>query len=164
MAYELFFIKKEHLELGEAEKILKEKGKEGDDFFISKSLMIEIKTALRAKDLDFQSEDQGNEMEFNFPTFQISLFSNQIVLSIPHWKGNHSDDISEIIEEISDTLHEFGMSIYDPQSASVESETFDVSKSFGQSDADTTSQISGKLVLILVIISGLIWLVMKMLY
>lgn len=164
MAYELFFINKEHLETGEAKNILSAKGIEGDDFFISKAFMLEIKSTLRDKGLHFQSEDQGNEMEFNFPTFQIALFSNQIVLSIPHWKGNHSDEVSDTIEEICDILNDFGMSIYDPQSASVESNDFDVAESFGQSRSSTTSPISGKLVFTLILISAIIWFAIKLLY
>lgn len=164
MAYELFFINKENLAKDEAEKILKAKGSEADDFFISKELMIEIKSALKAKGLSFQSENQGNEMEFNFPTFQVALFNNLIVLSIPHWKGNHSDEVSDTIEDICETLDEFGMSIYDPKSATVESEDFDFAESFNKTDSDPSSQLSGKFVLTLVIISVLIWLGMKLMY
>ena len=164
MAYELFFINKENLGLKEASTILNTKASESDDFFISKELMMEIKSALRKKGLRFQSENMGNEMEFNFPTFQIALFSNLILLSIPHWKGNHSDEVSETIEDICETLDEFGMSIYDPQSTSVVSDHYDFNESFNKNNSDSSSQISGKFVFIMILISTLIWMTMQLMY
>ena len=107
------------------ETILESDALETDKHFVSRQQMMALKDELLQQGLKFEVFENPGEayLELNFPTYQVSMFNSQIVVSVPYWDSNVHDGIHAEIKSIANTLLDNGFTGYDPQT-----EEFIVSK------------------------------------
>jgi hypothetical protein len=133
VSYELYFIKKKNLNPENANSILEStEPSESDDFFVSKDLMLKLKSELKEKGLNFEIFKSKTEdyVELNFPTYQISMFNSQIAISLPYWDSNSDDGINKEIKIITNVLIENGFTGFDPQTEEIISKKYEFQKTF----------------------------------
>ncbi len=133
MSYDIYFIKKKDLKAENANSILESaKPTESDELFVSKDLMLEIKTILNEKGLSFEVFESKTEdyIELNFPTYQISMFNSQIAISLPYWDSNSNDGINKEIKTITNVLIENGFTGFDPQTEQIIKVKYEFQKTF----------------------------------
>ncbi len=119
---------------------------EVEEFFENETIVEEIESKkklkiideLKQKNLQFEIENSESDIEINFETYQLSIFNNEISLSIPYWEENSSEKIIHEINTICSVLLKNGMTGYDPQSEIVFKEEFD----FGEMYATNFEKVS----------------------
>jgi hypothetical protein len=145
VSYEIYFIKKKDLKAENANLILESaKPTESDELFVSKDLMLEIKTILKEKGLSFEVFESKSEdyIELNFPTYQISMFNSQIAISLPYWDSNSNDGINKEIKIITNVLIENGFTGFDPQTEQIINEKFEFQKAFTETKSVVSEHLN----------------------
>lgn len=179
MSYEIFFLKKKNLNREKINSILEStEANESDDFFVSKDLMLKLKSELKEKGLNFEIFESKTEdyIELNFPTYQISMFNSQIAISLPYWDSNSNDGINNEIKIITNVLIDKGFTGFDPQIEQIISRKYELQKKFAETktvvdenlnanknlnfDNDNSTKIIG-IVLGAVLVGILIWKFIK---
>ena len=124
MSYDIYLIKKKNLQIEEVDEYLTSDVTEADDHYISKELMKKIKLKLENEGLEFEVSEDEDSMEFNFPSFQVSLYISQAAISLPYWDENKTDKVGNIVEKIIKTFEGFDMKAYDPQAELIYDDDF----------------------------------------
>jgi hypothetical protein len=122
MSYDLTFYNKKNMTAEEVE-----------EFFVNETIVKEIDSKkklkiieeLKKENLQFEIEDLENDIELNFETYQISIFNNEISISIPYWKENSDKKVVNEINTICSILLKNDMTGYDLQSEIVFNEEID---------------------------------------
>jgi hypothetical protein len=133
VSYEIYFIKKKHLNTENIYPILETtEPKKTDEIYISKDLMWKLKSILEEKGLKFEVfESKTDEIiELNFPSYQVSMYNSQIAISLPYWDSNSVNNISNEIKIISNVLLENGFTGFDPQTEQFVIEKYEFQKAF----------------------------------
>jgi len=102
MSHDLHFVKGENLETKTIERITCEELKVGSAHFIDDDLRKELIQVFRELDKDFELHEDKAEgyTELSFSSFQISLFSNMLSISIPYWDENNSEQFQRLLHKV----------------------------------------------------------------
>jgi hypothetical protein len=135
MSYDIYFIKRNDLTSKNIETILESDALKTDKHFVSKQKMLELKDKLIQQGLKFEVFEKPNEeyVELNFPTYQVCMFNNQFVISVPYWDSNNNDGINNEIKIITNTFLDNGFTGYDPQTEEFIVSKYEVEKTFTES-------------------------------
>lgn len=134
MSYDIYFVQGRELSVEDVNEILESETVEGEEHFISKALMHEVKDALLDEGLSFETFEgkEDDYLELNFETYQISMSNSEIAISLPYWDINGSDTINNEVNVVSTTLINKGFIGYDPQTEKLFDEPKGFSTDFGQ--------------------------------
>ena len=135
MSFELYFIKKDDLNINNVYPILEaEDVNQSNDFFVSKRLMVDIQKFLIDNGLKFEMFEGKKEdyFELNFPSYQLSMFNSQIVISIPYWDENSTDKVNKEIKIITNVLIENGFTGFDSQTEEFITQKYIFQKTFSE--------------------------------
>lgn len=134
MSYDIYFVKGDKLSSEDLDELLESDASEGDDHFISKALMNEVKDALADSGLSFETFEgkEDDYLELNFESYQISMTNSEIAALLPYWDVNASDKIGDEVEVIAKVLMQRGFTGYDPQTGKLFNESSAFSTDFGR--------------------------------
>lgn len=144
MSYDLYFLKSKKPTLDNIDEFLAEDASESDEHFISSVLMKEISATLEEKGLKFESFEgkEGDYLELNFDTFQVSMFHSQIAISLPYWDVNRSDAVNKQVKLISNVLFERGFTGCDPQTSRLFADSDAFSTEFAQTHKSVAEHLA----------------------
>lgn len=133
MSYDIYFIKKKDLNSDNVYDILETTEPESDnEIFISKDLMKSFIKQLKTQGLEFDTFEGKDKdyFELNFPTYQLSIYNSQIVISLPYWDENSNDGINKEIKQITNVLLSNNLKEFDPQTEKFIAEPYELQKTF----------------------------------
>ena len=140
MSYDLYFVRKKDLNPQNVNDILETTEPNPDnEIFISKTLMKSITEELRSDGFKFEIFKGQDEdyFELNFPTYQIAMFNSQIVISMPYWDENSSEDVNKEIKKITNVLLKNDLKGFDPQTEEFITEPYEFENTFSQTKTFT---------------------------
>ncbi len=132
MSYDIYFLKNKQAKQETIFELLEADASPTDAHFISKELMLEIKDLLSAAGLKFEVFERAGEdyLELNFSTYQLSMFNNQIALSLPFWDENNTVGVNGEVKRIANVLLDKGFIGFDPQTEEFITEKFEFKTGF----------------------------------
>lgn len=133
MSYDITFIKTKSLNPENVFRLLETTDtKLGDELYISTSLRQELISEFKNNELKFEvfQPKECDYFELNFSSYQVSLYDNQIALSIPYWDDNSTEQVNHELELIMNVLINHGFIGYDSQMGEYISEPFEIQESF----------------------------------
>jgi hypothetical protein len=132
MSYDIYFVRKADLTIDEFNTILEtDEVNESDELFIHQNLKESIQETIKREGLAFETfAGEDGYLELTFPTFQLSMFNNQIGISLPYWDENSTDETHKDVQLIINTLLEKGFTGFDPQTEEFITRTHDIGKKF----------------------------------
>ncbi|MFT7613114.1 MAG: hypothetical protein ACI9J3_002084 [Parvicellaceae bacterium] len=120
MSYDIYFINDKTLKAEEISSALELEVAEGDQLFISKELMLQIQESMISKGLKFEVfESADGSLEWNFASFQVSVFDSMGAISVPYWNANESDSIQIQVALVKDAFFDNGLIGFDPQTEEI---------------------------------------------
>jgi hypothetical protein len=117
MSYDIYFIKSKDLIQGNLEDFLVGEVSPDDKHYISKEMMSKLKDSIAELGNNFELIENQDEnfIEMKFESFEVSIFSSQVVISIPYWIEELDESITSQIEVISQLFIDNGFTGYDQQ-------------------------------------------------
>lgn len=133
MSYDIYFIKKKDLNSENVYDILEttEPNPE-NEIYISKDFMKSLVEELKSEGLDFEIFEDKDEdyFELNFPSYQLSMFNSQLVISLPYWDENSNKGINKEIKQITNVFLKNDFTGFDPQTEEFITEPYEFQKTF----------------------------------
>lgn len=137
MSYDITFIKnREGLTVDTIDSILEETdSNETDMGFISVERRKELISKFISSGLEFEvfenlEQPSNSYFELNFATYQVSLFNNQVAVSLPYWDENETDTVTNEVSSIVKVLLDNGFVGYDSQTGDLIKSESDFSAGF----------------------------------
>lgn len=136
MSYDIYFIKKKDLSSDNIYDVLEiSEPKPDNEMYISKDMMKLLIKEMKSERLEFEvfeGKDQ-DYFELNFPTYQMSMFNSQIVISVPYFDENSNDAINKEIKQIINVLLNNNLKGFDSQTEQFITEPYEHEKTFKES-------------------------------
>ncbi len=145
MSYDIYFIKKKDLNPDSVYDILETTESNSDnEIFISKDFMQSLIKELKSDGLEFEIFEGKDEdyFELNFPTYQLSMFNNQIAISLPYWDENSNDGINKEVKQITNVLLRNDLKGFDPQTEEFITEPYELQKTFTETKTIVDSHMN----------------------
>lgn len=146
MSYDIYYIKKPDLNNENVYDILETEAVDvNDETFISKDAMDFLVKELESIGLIFKVNKSRDYYELSFPSYQLSLYENQIAISLPYWGKNSDSSINGEMKQISNVLIQNNFIGFDPQTEAIIREPYDFKSSFDLSNASVQKHISSEI-------------------
>ena len=118
--------------------------KSNNEIFISKDFMKSLIEQLKSEGLEFEIFEGKDEdyFELNFPTYQLSMFNNQIAISLPYSDENSNDGVNTEVKQITNVLLSNDLKGFDPQTEEFVTELYEFQKTFTETKTVVDSHLN----------------------
>lgn len=132
MSYDIFFVKDRNLSKEQMESFLDSDIESDHPQYITPSDHTLLESELENSGLDFDRSEYEGSISFDFPSFQIGVFDNQIALNIPYWEINSNPQIQKKVQAVYQIILQNGYQSFDPQLDALVDDKHDIAASFDQ--------------------------------
>jgi hypothetical protein len=175
LGYSLDFILNKKLTLDNVYEVLEMTDPSAtDDHYVSPELMESLISEIEALGIPFElfTPDEGNYFELNFPTYQVMLYSSEVVISVPYWDDNADETIDSEIKQISNILLKNNFTGFDSQTEEFIDKPYQFQETFTETlevvnESNTSTEETGNTLLYVglalgaIIISFIIWKILN---
>lgn len=113
MSYDIYFVRNVNIDEDSVWEVLEAEVNEQGAHYIDSSEQKQISAVIEPIVSECEKVVSDRAIELNTPTYQISIFENQVVISLPYWDENQKNEIIGQVQKITNELIRLGFIGFD---------------------------------------------------